>query len=132
MLDPRDWKHIFEVYARDSTSALALAHQLVALKQSLERGSKGIPDALTGLNQAIESLYAHTAFHKMGHRLYCRTIESTITLKAEDLVNALQKSLHHSKRRLTVKTSSSAKRRPHITLVRPVKKDKSSKKRKAS
>ena len=103
MLDPRDWKVIFEVYAREPTLALALAYQFIALKQSLQRGPKGIPDALAGLNQAIDSLYPHTDFHKMARRLYYRTIESTITFKQEDLITALKKSLHQPKRKPIVK-----------------------------
>lgn len=132
MLDPRDWNVIFEVYAREPTSALALAYQLIALKQSLQRGPKGIPDALTGLNQAIESLYPYTDFHKLGRRLYYRTIESTITGKEEDLLTALKKSLLHSKRKPMVKADTAATKKPHISLVTPVEKDKPAKKRKAS
>src|SRR5690349_11016461 len=96
MLDPRDWKAVFDVYAREPTLALALAYQLNALKQSLHRGPKGIPDAITGLNDAIRHLYTHTDFHRMGQYLYYRTIESTISGKQEDLVTALKKSLEQS------------------------------------
>ena len=99
MLDPRDWQVIFQVYAREPTSALALAYQLIALKQSLQRGPKGIRETLTALNQAIESLYPHTHFHKLARSLYYRTIESTITFEQEDLLTALTKSLHQPKRK---------------------------------
>lgn len=132
MLDPRDWNVILEVYAREPTSALALAYQFIALKQSLQRGPKGIPDALTGLNQAIESLYPHTDFHKMALRLYYRTIESTITSKQEDLITALKKSLRQSKRKPMVKPDSTATKKPQISLVKPLEKPKPLKKRKAS
>jgi hypothetical protein len=132
MLDPRDWKVIFQVYAREPTSALALAYQLIALKQFLQRGPKGIPNALTGLNQAIESLYPHTDFHKMACRLYYRTIESTITCEQEDLITALKKSLHQPKRKAMVKADNAAKHKPQISLVKPVEKAKAVKKRKAS
>lgn len=131
MVDPRNWKVIFEVYAREPISALALAHQLIALKQYLERGPKGIPDALTGLNQAIESLYPHTDFHKMGRRLFYRTIESTITIKEEDLIMALTKSRHRLKR-TGVNVKDIPKSKPHISLVKPLRKTRVTKKRKAS
>jgi len=90
MLDPEDWKIIFEVYARNPTSALALAHQLTAIKQSLQRGRKGIREAIPRLNLAIECLYLHTDFHKMGRKMYHRTIEGTITSKQEEKLRELE------------------------------------------
>ena len=89
MLDAENWKIVFEVYARHPTVALTLAYQLTAIKQSLQRGRKGIADAVTGLDLAIDSLYSHTDFHKMGHQLYYRTIEGTITLKQEEKLSKL-------------------------------------------
>src|SRR6185295_15544425 len=102
MLDPRDWKAILEVYAREPTLALALAYQFIALKQSLQQGPKGIAEAIAGINQAIEQLYLHTDFNKMGRRLFYLTIEQTITSKQDDLLIALKKTLRQSKRRQLV------------------------------
>lgn len=45
------------------------------------RGRKGMREAMEALDLAIESLYPHTQFHKMGHQLYRRVLEGTITLK---------------------------------------------------
>lgn len=132
MLDPRDWKAILEVYAKEPTLALGLAYQFIALKQSIQRGPKGIPEALTALNQAIESLYPHTHFHKIARCLYHRTIESTITSEQEDLLTALTKSLRQPKRKPIVQANSTAKHKPQISLVRPVEKAKPAKKQKAS
>ena len=132
MHDPRDWKAILEVYAREPTLALALAYQFIGLKQSLQRGPKGIPAALAGLNQAIDSLYQHTDLHKMARRLYYRTIESTITFKQEDLITALNKSLNQPKRKTIEKADSATKHKPQLSLVRPAGKTKAVKKRKAS
>jgi hypothetical protein len=132
MLDPRDWKAVFDVYAREPTLALALAYQLNALKQSLHRGPKGIPDAITGLNQAIEHLYTHTDFHKMGQHLYYRTIESTISVKQEDLVTALKKSLEQSNNKPIIKLNNTTKRQRQISLVKRVERAKASQNRKAS
>lgn len=132
MLDPRDWKAILQVYAKEPTLALGLAYQFIALKQSLQRGAKGIPEALTAFNQAIESLYPHTHFHKIARRLYHRTIESTITSEQEDLLTALTKSLRQPKRKPIVQANSRAKHKPQISLVRPVEKRKPAKKQKAS
>ena len=132
MHDPRDWKAILEVYAREPTLALALAYQFIGLKQSLQRGPKGIPAALAGLNQAIDSLYQHTDLHKMARRLYYRTIESTITFKKEDLVTELNKSLNQPKRKTIEKADSATKHKPQLSLVKPAQKTKAVKKRKAS
>jgi len=131
MLDPRDWKAIFEVYAREPTLALALAYQFAALKQVVQSGPKGLSDAITGLDQAIEHLYPHTDFHKMGHSLYHLTIESTISVKQEDLFTALKESLQ-LKRKRTVKTNSMSKRKPQISLVKSVEKNRIGNKQKAS
>ena len=132
MHDPRDWKAILEVYAREPTLALALAYQFIGLKQSLQRGPKGIPAAIAGLNQAIDSLYQHTDLHKMARRLYYRTIESTITFKQEDLITALNKSLNQPKRKTIEKADSGTKHKPQLSLVKPASKTKAVKKRKAS
>jgi len=132
MHDPRDWKAIFEVYAREPTLALALAYQFIGLKQSLQRGPKGIPAALVGLNQAIDSLFKHTDLHKMARRLYYRTIESIITFQQEDLITALNKSLNQPKRKALAKADSATKRKPQLSLVKPAQKTKAVKKRKVS
>ena len=59
-------------------AALTLAYQLIGLKQCLQRGKRGIPDAIAGLDLAIESLYPHTDFDRMGRELYHRTIEDKL------------------------------------------------------
>jgi hypothetical protein len=38
MLDPEDWKIVFEIYKGDPILALGLAQQLTAIRQSLESG----------------------------------------------------------------------------------------------
>ncbi|HVI70681.1 MAG TPA: hypothetical protein VM656_04245 [Pyrinomonadaceae bacterium] len=38
---------------------------------------------------AIATLFAHTEFHKMGHKFYRRTIEGTITPKQEKRIRKL-------------------------------------------
>jgi hypothetical protein len=89
MLDPENWKIVFAVYNGRSISALALAYQLIAIKQSLERGRKGIPDAIKGLDLAIDGLYPHTDFHKVGHKFFLRTIEGNLTPKQEERLREL-------------------------------------------
>ena len=90
MLVPKEWKIVFEVYARDPNSALALAHQLIFIQQSLMRGRKGVTEAIEALELAIEALYPHTNFHKMAHKLYRRSLEGTLTRKEEELISKLR------------------------------------------
>jgi len=89
MLDPEIWKIVFEVYARHPTSAFSLAFQLIAVKQTLQRGSKGIPDAITALDMAIEALFPHTDFYKIGHKFYLRTIEGRLKPQQEEKLRQL-------------------------------------------
>jgi hypothetical protein len=80
MLDTENWKIVFKVYAGHPISALTLAYQLIAIKQSLQRGKKGIPDAIAGLDLAIEGLFPHTDFHKMGRKFYHRQSKAPLNL----------------------------------------------------
>ena len=89
MLDAENWKIVFKVYAGHPVLALTLAYQLIAVKQSLQRGQKGIPDAIAGLDLAIEGLYQHTDFHKMGRKFYQRTIEGTLKPEQEERLRKL-------------------------------------------
>ena len=54
MLEAENLKIALEHYEGHPVPALLLAHQLMAIKQCLERGKKGIPDAIDGLDLAIE------------------------------------------------------------------------------
>jgi hypothetical protein len=89
MLDAENWKIVFEVYAGRPIPALLLAHQLTDIRQSLERGRKGIPDAIQGLDLAIENLFPHSSFHKMGHKFFHLTIEGRLTPKQEQFIRQL-------------------------------------------
>ena len=83
MLDSEQWKMVLKVYAGHPLPALTLAYQLVAIKQSLERGAKGIPDAKAGLDLAIEGLFPHTDFYKMGRKCFHLRIEDRLKPKQE-------------------------------------------------
>lgn len=89
MLDPEQWKIVVKVYAGHPLSALTLAYQLVAIKQSLQGGSKGIPDAIAALDLAIDGLFPHTDFYKMGHKFYHRTIGGTLKPQQEEKLRQL-------------------------------------------
>lgn len=66
-----------------------LAFQLTALKQSLQRGRKGIPDAIAGLNLAIDGLFDHTDFYKVSRKLYRQRLEGTVKPKQEKKLREL-------------------------------------------
>ena len=89
MLDPEEWKIAVDVYKGHATSALVLAQQLTAIRQSLERGRKGIPDAITALDLAIDGLFAHTDFQKVSRKLYRQRLEGTIKPKQEQRLRRL-------------------------------------------
>ena len=89
MLDPEQWEMVLQVYAGHPVPALTLAYQLIEIKQSLKRGQKGIPDAIAGLDLAVEALYPHTDFHKMGRTFFQRTIEGTLKPEQEEKLRNL-------------------------------------------
>ena len=89
MLDSEHWKIVLKLYAGHPVLALTLAYQLIAIRQSLERGHKGIQDAIAALDLAIEGLFPHTDFYKMGHKFYLRTIEGTLKPKQEEKLRQL-------------------------------------------
>jgi hypothetical protein len=89
MLEAENWKIALKRYEGHAVPALLLAHQLTAIKQCLERGRKGIPDAIAGLDLAIEGLYQHTDFHKMGRKFYHRTLEGTLRPEQQDILRKL-------------------------------------------
>jgi len=89
MLDAEQWEIVLKVYAGHPVAALTLAYQLIEIKQSLQGGKKGVPDAITALDLAIEGLYPHTDFYKMGHKFYHRTIKGNLNPEHEDRLRKL-------------------------------------------
>ena len=89
MPDAENWKIAVKVYAGHPVPALALAYQLIAIKQSLQRGSKGIPEAIEELDLALDNLFPHTTFHKVGHKFFRRTIEGKLNPKEEEKLREL-------------------------------------------
>ena len=89
VLEAENWKIALKLYVGHPVPALLLAHQLLAIKQCLQRGKKGIPDAIDGLDLAIDSLYQHTDFHKVSHKCYLRRLEGTLNPKQEERLREL-------------------------------------------
>ncbi len=89
MLEPENWKIALKRYKGHPMSALLLAHQLMAIKQCLQRGKKGIPEAIAGLDLAIDGLYLHSDFYKVSDKLYLRRLEGTLKLTQEEELRQL-------------------------------------------
>ena len=89
MLDPEDSKIVFEIYKGHPILALGLAQQLIAIRQSLEQGRKGIPDAIAGLNLAIDGLFDHTDFNKVIRKLYRQRLDGTLKPRQEEKLREL-------------------------------------------
>jgi hypothetical protein len=89
MIEAKNLKIAVQHYKGHPIPALLLAHQLMAIKQCLQRGTKGIPDAITALDLAIESLFPYTEFYKVSQRLYMRRLEGTIKPKEEEKLRQL-------------------------------------------
>ena len=89
MLEAENLKIALELYQGHPIPALLLARQLNAIRQCLQQGRKGRPDAIDGLDLAIEGLYPHTDFHKMGHKFYHLTLEGTLKPEQEDKLRKL-------------------------------------------
>ena len=89
MLEAENLKIALERYDGHPIPALLLAHQLMAIKQCLQRGRKGIPDAITGLDLAIDSLFPYTDFYSVSQKLYMRRLEGTLNPKKEEKLREL-------------------------------------------
>jgi hypothetical protein len=61
----------------------------MAIKQSFQSGRKGIPNAMAGLDLAIEALFPHTDFYKVSHKFYLRRLEGNIKPMQEEKLREL-------------------------------------------
>ena len=89
MLDPEDWKIVFEAYKEHPVLALGLAQQLTAIRQSLERGREGIPGATEALNLAIDGLFEHTDFNNVIRTMYRQRLDGILKPKQEEKLREL-------------------------------------------
>ena len=89
MLDPEDSKIVFEIYKGHPILALGLAQQLTAIRQPLESGHKGKPEAIDALNLAIDGLFDHTDFNKVSRKLYRQRLDRILKPKQEEKLREL-------------------------------------------
>jgi hypothetical protein len=88
-LEAENLKIALERYEGHPIPALLLAHQMMAIRQCLKSGRKGIPDAIAGLDLTIQALYRHTDFHNVGYKLYLRRLEGIIKRDQEEMLRQL-------------------------------------------
>jgi len=89
MLEGKNWEIALALYKGHPIPALLLAHQLMAIKQCLQDGKKGLPDAIAGIDLAIDSLFPYTDFYKITHKLYVRRLKGTLKHKDEEKLRQL-------------------------------------------
>ena len=116
MLEAENLKIALNRYKGHPVSALLLAHQLMAIKQRLQHGPKAIPDAIAGLDLAIETLYPHTDFHKVSYKLYQRRLKGIIKPDQEEKLrgtrNKAMIQIHNSTEMLSRQRSLASLARP--------------------
>jgi hypothetical protein len=85
-LDAEDWQIVFEPYQRYPMLALTLAQHLTALQDYVQREPLEVTAAI---NRAVESLYEHSEFRSVSLELFRATVQGTLAVELEKLVNEL-------------------------------------------
>jgi hypothetical protein len=88
-LDAEDWEIAFEVNKEHPLSALTLAYHLMALRGYLQSEIKNIPEALAAIDRAVDTLYQHSDFRHVSHRLFRATVGGAITTEQEHVIHQL-------------------------------------------
>lgn len=86
-LDGEDWDVVFAPFKDHPYAALNLAYHFAKLKQLLTGKLSDIPEALAAIDRAIDRLYEHSEFRRVGHSLFRQTV-------AGDLPTATEKTVH--------------------------------------
>src|SRR6185312_12952605 len=74
-LDAEDWEIALKPYFGYPEAALDLARNLMTIREYLKATPPDVPNAVTALNEAADSLFPLTRFHKSAHDLYRTYIE---------------------------------------------------------
>ena len=88
-LDAEDWEIAFKPYFGYPDAALDLARNLMTIREYLKATPPDVPKAVTALNEATDSLFPLTSFHKGSHDLYRTYIEGRATRAHEALMQSL-------------------------------------------
>lgn len=89
MPETENWKILLRPYAEHPHTAVQLAQQLDVLRDFLQQGEKGKRKLIAELNQAIEILFEHSDFRKVGRELFEQKIAGNIKPKQEDRLREL-------------------------------------------
>jgi len=88
-LDAEDWEIAFKPYFGYPDAALDLARNLMTIRECLKTTPPDVPTAVAALNEAADSLFPLTNFHKGAHDLYRTYIEGRATRAHEALMQSL-------------------------------------------
>ena len=88
-LDAEDWEIALTPYANYPNAALDLARNFMTIQQSLKSIPPDVSQAVAELNEAVDSLFPLTGFHKGAYDLYRTFIEGRATRAHEALMESL-------------------------------------------
>ena len=89
LLDAEDWEIALKPYFGYPDAALDLARNLMTIREYLKATPPDVPKAVTALNEATDSLFPLTSFHKSAHDLYRTYIEGRATRAHEAFMESL-------------------------------------------
>ena len=88
-LDCEDWSIVFQVYRNHPQLAIDMAQHLQILKQYLQSEPNSVREAVAAIDRAIDALYEHTQFAKLGRDLFRRMVEGHLTVQEEKMIRDL-------------------------------------------
>src|SRR5688500_4824503 len=88
-LDAEDWEIALTPYAGYPDAALDLARNFMTIRECLKTTPPDVPKAVAALDEAADSLFPLTRFHKGAHDLYRTYIEGRATRAHEALMESL-------------------------------------------
>ena len=86
-LNEEDWQIALEPYADHPLDALSLGFRFAVLKQLIL--DLRMPEAITGLDVAIECLFEHSEFRTVGRQLFQIAVEGRLTSEQLDTLHEL-------------------------------------------
>lgn len=88
-LDAEDWEIALKPYMGHADAALDLARNFMVIREYLMSAPPDVPKAVAALNEAADSIFPVTAFHKGAFDLYRVFIEGRATRAHEALMESL-------------------------------------------
>ncbi len=88
-LDCEDWSIVFQVYRDHPQLAIDLAQHLQILKQYLQSEPNNVRQAVAAIDRAVNALYEHTQFQKLGRDLFRRMVEGQLSVQEEKMIREL-------------------------------------------